>query len=89
MHDDFSALDLLSCGGFRLSAAPAEAPTGKKRHFLQNRKPTSTGKRRLAFLLPLLGGKIRRRVDARNLQGWPVPLSWPTKDIASRDTWMD
>lgn len=89
MHDDFSALDLLSIGGFRLSSAPLPA-VGKKKRFVRNRrKPAAHVKRGFTAFLPLLGGKLRRPSYFRMLQGWPVSLSWPTKEFTTPDLSVD
>ena len=46
MQDDFSALDLLSIGGFRLSSVPPEGPARKKKRFVGHRhKKHISGKR--------------------------------------------
>lgn len=90
MDDDFSALDLLSIGGFRLSSGPVEKSTRKKRRFIPHRrKPNAAAKRAITALLPLFGGKMRRPGGLRSLQGWPVPLSWPTKEFTTPDLWGD
>ncbi len=60
MHDDFSALDLLSMGGFRLSSSPKEAASGKKKRFVRHHRATGRiAKRGLTALLPMLGAKMR------------------------------
>lgn len=89
MLDDFSALDLLSIGGFRLSSGPVEAPPPKKKRFGDRRKSKTGAKRRLVALLPLIGSKIDRPGGFRGLAGWPVPLSWPTKEVVHPDLWVD
>jgi hypothetical protein len=84
MHDDFSALDVLSCGGFRWSSRPLP-PTRqrvKKALFsLRRRTSKPAVKRRFTALLPMLAAKMRRPEGRRGLQGWPVALSWPTRDV--------
>jgi hypothetical protein len=90
MQDDFSALDLLSIGGFRLSSVPPMAPVRKKKRFVGHRhKSNASGKRGFAAFLPLLGGKIRRPGAFGGLQGWPMALSWPTKEFATPDLSVD
>jgi hypothetical protein len=90
MHDDFSALDLLSIGGFRLSSAPLEAPVRKRKRFVGNRrKSNAQAKHRFTAFLPLLGGKIRRPGPFRGFQGWPIALSWPTKEFTTPDLTVD
>jgi hypothetical protein len=90
MHDDFSALDLLSVGGFRLSSAPIEAPARKRKRFVGNRrKPNAPVKRGFAAFFPLLGGKMRRPGPFRGFQGWPIALSWPTKEFVTPDLSVD
>jgi hypothetical protein len=90
MHDDFSALDLLSIGGFRLSSAPVLLPVRKKKRFVGHRhKSNSLAKRGLTAFLPLLGGKIGRPGYFRVLQGWPIALSWPTKEFTTPDLSVD
>lgn len=90
MMDDFSALDLLSMGGFKLSPTPIK-PKGPKLRFLgKRRKPQAAAKRRLAQFLPLIGRKFHLDGKTRwDLQGWPVALSWPSKEIAQVDPWAD
>jgi hypothetical protein len=87
MHDDFSALDLLSMGGFRLSPVPPEVTVGKKRRFVMKRRTAATNpaKRGLAAIFPMFGVKMRRPATLRALQGWPVALSWPTKEFTTPD----
>jgi len=88
MLDDFSALDLLSIGGFRLSATPLEPSIGNRRLARRGLKTGSSTKRRLASFLPMLGRKFARKIEPQyNLQGWPVALSWPTKTVAPVDPW--
>jgi len=95
VNDDFGALDLLSMGGFKLSSSPFEVPGKKKKKKKGKRTknrhtPAVAAKRGLAEFLPLIGGKLRRDNKQRNLQGWPVPLSWPTDaDVANVDLWGD
>ena len=88
--DDFSALDLLSIGGFRLSSSPLEPSIGKRRLTRRSLKTGEAAKRRLASFLPMLGRKFARKIEPKyNLQGWPVALSWPTKTVAPVDPWAD
>jgi hypothetical protein len=90
MLDDFSALDLLSIGGFRLSSSPLEPSIGKRRLTRRRLETGTSAKRRLASLLPMLGRKFGRKADPQyNLQGWPVALSWPTKTVAPVDPWAE
>ncbi len=90
MHDDFSALDLLSIGGFRLSSAPLQTPSHKKKRFVgSRRKSNGHVKRGFAAFLPLLGGKMRRPAYFRVLEGWPIILSWPTKEFTMPDLSVD
>jgi len=103
MHDDFSALDLLSMGGFRLSSAPATAGAGKrkrlggKRHIgrggMEKRAVmwvAKTGvKRGLTAFLPMLGVKKQPFGKLGSFQGWPVALSWPTKEFTTPDLWVE
>lgn len=95
MKDDFSALDLLSIDGFRLSSLPTDTVKKKKKGkkakkarkkaeeaalaLARKTHPTAPKRRRLASLLPLLGRRIHSHPPAAALRGWPVPLSWPTK----------
>ena len=89
MHDDdFSALDLLSCGGFRLSAGLAETPVPQKKRFFDRRPRRSGSKGRLASLLPLISRKLPRSNSSKGLKGWPIALSWPTKEVISQELWM-
>ncbi|MDR3438776.1 hypothetical protein [Telmatospirillum sp.] len=89
MHDDFSALDLLSMGGFRLSSSPKEIVVGKKKRFAGKHRSSGIGaKRGLTALFPILGAKMRHRGKSR-LQGWPIALSWPTKEFTTPDLWVD
>jgi len=67
VHDDFCALDLLSIEAFGLYPAVKA-----------KRKQAKLAKRRLASLLPLLGRKAKKAPEA-GLQGWAVPLSWPSR----------
>lgn len=90
MDDDFSALDLLSIGGFRLSSGSTEVPPPKRKRFVRGRhQPRTPAKRAITALLPLFGGKIRKQGQFRSLQGWPVPLSWPTREFTTPDLWVD
>lgn len=91
MDDDFSALDLLSIGGFRLSSAPLPATEHKKkkRFVDKRRKAKGHAKRGFAAFLPLLGGKMRRPAYFRVLEGWPITLSWPTKEFTMPDLSVD
>ncbi len=90
MHDDFSALDLLSIGGFRLSSAPMEVPVRKKKRFVGSRRKSQThAKRGFTAFLPLLGGRIGRAPYFRMMQGWPVALSWPSKEFTTPDLSVD
>jgi hypothetical protein len=89
MLDDFSALDLLSIGGFRLSSGPIEVPPTKKKRFGSRRKSKSGAKRRLVSFLPLIGSKIYRPGGFRGLAGWPITLSWPTKEVVYPELWSD
>lgn len=92
MHDDFSALDLLSIGGFRLSPAPLPPTDNDKRRFVgRHRRPTAHAKRGLADFLPLFKGKGKRARPShvRALRGWPVSLSWPTKEFTLPDLSVD
>jgi hypothetical protein len=90
MQDDFSALDLLSIGGFRLSSVPPEGPARKKKRFVGHRhKKHISGKRGISAFLPMLGGKIRRSVPFGGLEGWPMALSWPTKEFTMPDLSVD
>ncbi|PKU21925.1 hypothetical protein [Telmatospirillum siberiense] len=89
MQDDFSALDLLSIGGFRLSSAPLPPVEKKKRFVGYRHKPKAHAKRGLASFLPLLGRKLRRPSHFRVLEGWPVSLSWPTKEFSTPDLSVD
>ena len=90
MRDDFSALDLLSIGGFRLSA-PVWEPVGDHTPRLPTRRRSpSPAARRLAALLPMIGRKFRlQTAPSRSLQGWPVTLSWPAKDHVPVDPWAE
>ncbi len=89
MQDEFSALDFLSIGGFRLSSVPPEPPKSKpqRKFAVGSRKPKGGAKRGLARLFPFLAGRVSRR--QRKLQGWPVPLSWPRHDVLSHEPWFD
>ena len=97
MKDDFSALDLLSIDGFRLSPEPlkkkkkgkkAKKAKKKEQRALLLSKPDALKvptRRRLAALLPLLGRRfIHRDLLRQSLQGWPVSLSWPAPDQAGK-----
>ncbi|MTJ81947.1 MAG: hypothetical protein F8N37_13165 [Telmatospirillum sp.] len=89
MHDDFSALDLLSMGGFRLSSLPPER-AGKKKRFIRNRRPAVvSAKRGLTAILPMLGARMQRFGKGSRLQGWPVALSWPTREFTTPDLMQD
>jgi hypothetical protein len=90
MQDDFSALDLLSIGGFRLSSVPPQGPVRKKKRFVGHRhKSNVAGKRGFSSFFPLFGGKIRRSAPFGRLQGWPMSLSWPTKEFDTPDLGID
>ena len=95
VNDDFGALDLLSMGGFKLCSSSVEMPLKKKKKKGKRTKnrhqPVIAAKRGLAEILPMIGGKLRRAGKQRNLQGWPVPLSWPTDAEAASvvDLWAD
>lgn len=85
VNDDFSALDFLSAGGFRLTSLPSEAPRPvKKKRFTLRRKPKPPAKRRLSELLPLLGRKL---VKPAGMSGWGVALSWPRSEIRDLPVW--
>ena len=92
MKDDFSALDLLSIGGFRISSGPVEPVAAKPKSKFGFGRRQPKGKRGfkrgltggLTLLLPFLAGKVGRRRD--KLQGWPVTLSWPQGDVPNHDS---
>ena len=88
MKDDFSALDFLSIGGFRMSSTPSHPVKSKppKIFGFGRRQPKGKRgiKRGLTLLLPFLAGKVGRGQD--KLQGWPMALSWPQRDIPSHDS---
>ena len=88
VNDDFSALDFLSVGGFRLSSCPAviQRPAKKKR-FVLRRKPSVPAKRRLAELLPLLGRKLVQPMTSPKLGGWSMALSWPRAETRVMPNW--
>lgn len=92
VNDDFSALDFLSAGGFRMTSGSSDIqlPTKKKR-FALHRKPKAPAKRRLAALLPLLGRKRTKNAAAiaAVMRGWPVPLSWPRPEVDAQPDWNE
>ena len=91
VNDDFSALDFLSVGGFRLSSCPAviQRPAKKKR-FALRRKPNAPAKRRLTELLPLLGRKLVQPMAQKvpsKMAGWSMALSWPRAETRVMPNW--
>ncbi len=89
MRDDFSALDFLSCGGFRLS--PPKPPRKAKRKFTLPRpcRAKTADKRGLGSLLPFLASKVQPPTKPGLFEGWPVPLSWPRVESTSNDFWWE
>ncbi|HVI52530.1 MAG TPA: hypothetical protein VM661_15070 [Candidatus Sulfotelmatobacter sp.] len=87
VNDDFSALDFLSAGGFRMTSGPSDVQyQPKKKRFALRRKAKGAGKRRLTELLPLLGRKAAK-TDAGVMSGWPVALSWPSPEVDAQPNW--
>ena len=101
MKDDFNALDFLSIGGFRMSAPSVDLP-GKDKKKKKDKKakkkklkqlqmaaalafPKMAPKRRLSAFLPMLGRKPAN-IAVAALQGWPMPLSWPGKNVARSES---
>jgi hypothetical protein len=81
MRDDFSALDLLSAGGFHWSSDGKKLPKKKKLFAFPRRKPRAQAKRLpLTEFLPMLAAKVKQPGAKRLLRGWPVTLSWPGSD---------
>ena len=94
VNDDFSALDFLTVGGFRLSSSPADLqrPAKKKRFAGLHRKHKAPAKRRLTELLPMLGRKLVMPMaskTASKLGGWPVALSWPRQEARVMPNWEE
>ena len=96
MLDDFSALDFLSVEGFNLATVPADTTRRKKkRSSLKDHKAVAglVPKDHFILLFPLLGNHLRSKKKKKQkkqaLQGWPVSLSWPTKETVPVDLWGD
>ncbi|HIJ38954.1 MAG TPA: hypothetical protein HPP80_08670 [Rhodospirillaceae bacterium] len=81
MKDNFSALDLLSCGDFAF-VLPA-SPSGKKKKgsLLDRRK--AKNKKAISRLIPLITNRWPLGREQPGCHGWPVALSWPTHDITA------
>jgi hypothetical protein len=92
VNDDFSALDLLSIGGYRLSSTPKDLVVSpKKKRFGGRRRPqAAAAKRGFAQILPMIGRKLARPASPRHFQGWSMRLSWAPGIQATRlDLWKD
>ncbi len=90
MQDDFAALDLLSIDAFGPSSAAVAG--GKKKGFGgKGRKAAKAAKakRGLTALLPVLAVKAPSPSQLQALQGWPVTLSWPTREFTLPDLWAN
>jgi len=91
VNDDFSALDFLSAGGFRLTSIGEHQRPAKKKRFGLRTKPKAPAKRRLADLLPLLGRKLVKPMTPKTgqskLNGWGVALSWPRSEVRDLPNW--
>ena len=94
VKDDFSALDFLSMGEFGVDLS---GPARKRRFRLKPPGRRIGATHPFGGLLPLLGrrgGKAAKAEAAtapiaRQLQGWPVSLSWPEAEVRQIADWND